>query len=315
MTSPRSVSRMIFVVLILSSPASRVIAQFSFDAPSATDGVKQSTVPTTVPSAEVTLESLEPLHRKAAQEYAIYSDIAKTHALTLQREPLSQWVNVNRAGGQLGHVFVWMDGETPAAIGGIFSFPWGGVMTNRRVVHEMHAIAPQRLGVDRPGYESRWQPKTGLQRLPIPGVDDSAHSMARFNLVLRHVATRFSGHTIDMNGERWPLRLLPKPLIVYPVRHENSVGFGAIMGMMGDVGSDLECGLVIEAASDQSDSPRPSTDWRFAPIRMTDQEAFLFFNDQPIWQSVRTETDTRFFDTPQVYFRFQDRTIKLDPSP
>ena len=70
-------------------------------------------------------------------------------SVTLREQPLTQWTNERRSGGQIGHVFVWMAGETPVAMAAIFSFPWRGVMTDRRVVHELHALAPQQLNVAR----------------------------------------------------------------------------------------------------------------------------------------------------------------------
>jgi hypothetical protein len=265
---------------------------------------------------EITLEVLEPIHRQAAAEYEIYTDRFHNQRLVLRETPVSQWMNPRRAGGQLGHVFVWMQGERPAAMAAIFSFPWGGVATDRRIVHELHALAPSRLYVTRSGRAARWEPKSGLSRKPLPGVKGDPTSLAAFRIRSRHVARRFSGHCVDTEGQRWELRMLPKPLLVYPIEPPNGQGFGAIVGMMGDVGSDLESGLIIEAVQPIEQGGRATdTRWSFAPIRMTDMETHLLFDDQPIWDSVRTETDTSFFDTPHVYFRFQDKTVPLETGP
>jgi hypothetical protein len=141
------------------------------------------------------------------------------------------------------------------------------------------------------------------------------HSLARFKIRLRQVARRFSGHCVDTKNQRWELRLLPSPLMVYPInRTPDGQGFGAIVGMMGDVGSDLESGLLIEAVS-SSEPGSTSAQWSFAPIRMTDRETHLQLDGQPIWDSVRTETDTSFHDSSYIYFRFQDKTIPLNVEP
>lgn len=268
------------------------------------------------PSVEVTLELVEPIHLDAAKEYTIYADENRTKQLTLRESAVSQWVNPRRSGGQLGHVFVWMDGETPAAMAAIFSFPWRGVATDRRIVHEFHALAPSRLRVTRQNQEARWQPKSGLHRKPIPSVAGAADSLARFKIQLRQVARRFSGHCIDPKNQRWELRLLPTPLLVYPInKTRNLRGFGAILGMMGDAGSDLESGLLIEAIPDESKTGGRVTQWSFAPLRMTDMETHLLLDKEPIWDSIRTETDTRFHDSSHCYFRFQDKTVALQVGP
>ena len=263
----------------------------------------------TTPAAEITLDSMQPIHLEAVKDYLIYTDPSKTETLELRETPISQWVNQRRAGGQLGHVFLWMQGDTPAAMGAIFSFPWNGVATDRRVVHELHALADTPLQVTRKSRaQSPWNPKSGLARQPISQVVQPVSTLARFNIQSRQVARRFTGYCRDTENQRWELRLLPTPLLVYPLRSDQ--GFGAIFGMMGDVGNDLESGLIIEAVQQTAESDNPT--WRFAPIRLTDMETFLSFDRQPVWQSVRSPTDTTHHDSAHVYFRFQDRTVSMD---
>lgn len=254
---------------------------------------------------EVTLERLLPIHLGSAQEYSI--KVAGQETL-LRENPITNWVNARRAGGQLGHVFLWMDGDQPACMGAIFSFPWGGDVNNRRVVHEMHALSETQLNVERNGGEAKWNPKAGLKRQPIPNCKEPANTLGIFKIRMRQVSRRFSGHCIDQKQQRWELRMLPSPMIVYPLeKTADQHGFGAVFGMMGDVGSDLESGIVLEAVTVDN-----STTWRFAPIRMTDMETHLEYERQPIWSSVRTETDTSFYDSDHIYFRFQDQTIPLE---
>ncbi|MFK8114357.1 MAG: hypothetical protein AB8B91_19300 [Rubripirellula sp.] len=256
---------------------------------------------------EITSESLLPIHLESAKSYVITSK-GSPQALVLREQPLFGWTNERRAGGQLGHVFLWMDGERPAALAGIFSFPWGGKVTNRRVVHEMHALAPKKLNVIRDGRPGKWQPKSGLERRPIPAKVDAVSNANQMKFQLRRLARRFTGHCVDPDGKRWELRGLPQPLISYPIGED---GVGALIAMMGDVGSDLESGILIECVGQEGGS---ATTWSYAPIRMTDMETHLFFDGQPTWESVRTDTDTHLHDSNHVYFRFQDQTVPMQLS-
>lgn len=255
---------------------------------------------------KVTLETLFPIHRSAAEEYTLRAGDKSSEPLKLVPTPITQWTNIRRAGGQLGHVFVWMDGEEPAAIAALFSFPWRGDLMQRRVVHELHALSPEKLSVQRSYPGTLWQPTAGLKRQPLPGVKANASTQPRFKIVARQVMRRLSGYCVDREGERWELRVLPTPLLVYRIDRPSERGFGAVIGMMGDVGSDLESGCVIEATTPEGSK---KTQWAFAPIRMTDMETHLSFDKQLIWESVRTAADTAFHDADKVYFRFQDRTI------
>ncbi|MCO8120574.1 hypothetical protein NHH03_02400 [Stieleria sp. TO1_6] len=257
---------------------------------------------------QIKLETLLPMHLASAQEYEFQIESTPPRNLVLQQTPISQWTNMRRSAGQLGHVFVWMDGEEPAVLGTIFSFPWKGELTQRRIVHELHALSPDKLTVSRRAPGVVWQPESGLVRSELPGVQSAITNLARFKIQTRQIVRRFSGHCVGRDGQRWELRVLPTPLMFYPINRPTGSGFGAVVGMMGDVGSDLESGFLIEAVL-EPDNQTPQ--WMFAPIRLTDMETHLQFDRQPIWDSVRSETDTIFHDTPKTYFRFQDKTVPL----
>ena len=273
------------------------------------DSMAQDSSATADANATVTLETLLPIHREAAEEYELSIDGRSDRPVRLSPTPISQWTNIRRAGGQLGHVFVWMDGDEPAAMGAIFSFPWGGEILQRRVVHELHALSPTKLTVTRKAAGTVWKPTAGLTRRPLPGVVAEVSNAARFKIQSRQISRQFSGYCVDAEGNRWELRVLPTPLMAYPIDRDDHTGFGAIVGMMGDVGSDLESGCIIEGTKDiKSGKPK----WQFAPIRMTDMETHLSFNRKPIWDSVRTQTDTSFYDSEKIYFRFQDKTVAMN---
>ena len=62
----------------------------------------------------------------------------------------------------------------------------------------------------------------------------------------RSLAREFSGHTIDVNKERWELRLLSQPLFRYE-KPEGDVIDGALFAFVTSAGTDPEVVLALEA--------------------------------------------------------------------
>ena len=107
------------------------------------------------------------LHTSDAAEYCIYRNAEHTEKLELRREPVYNWTNVLRSGGQTGAVFVWTYRGRPEAVGSIFSFPGVKTTGQRTILHELHTLSPKVLQPVRDGV-NRWQPKAGIVRKPIP---------------------------------------------------------------------------------------------------------------------------------------------------
>src|SRR5690349_14940780 len=63
------------------------------------------------------------LHTADAKEYTIYRDAQRREKLELREEPVYNWTNVIRSGGQTGSVFVWTYKGRPEVVGSIFSQP------------------------------------------------------------------------------------------------------------------------------------------------------------------------------------------------
>ncbi|OYP36428.1 hypothetical protein CGZ80_08990 [Rhodopirellula sp. MGV] len=260
------------------------------------------------PPSSITLERLLPIHKESAEAYSFVLEGQPKTTIKLQPTPVSQWTNTRRNSGQLGHVFVWNVGKEPVAIAAIYSFPWQGDASQRRVVHELHALAPTLLQVSRSDSGTLWNPRSPATRINLSGIITSAPTERRFNLALRQIARRFEGYCLEPSGKRWELRLLPTPLMIYPITRGEQSGFGALVGMMGDLGNDLECGLIVEALQDSS----TAWQWSFSPIRMTDKETYLQFDGSEIWKNVRSVTNTSWRDSDDLYFRFQDKTVPLN---
>src|SRR4051812_27836637 len=111
-----------------------------------------------------------PIYLKEAEAYALAVESAPKKALELKREPVFEWSNPNRNGGQQGVVFLWLRDGRPAAVGCIFSSPETVVKAPgaRRIEHELHALDPEQLVVARDAL-NQWKPQEGVARQELPG--------------------------------------------------------------------------------------------------------------------------------------------------
>lgn len=191
-----------------------------------------------------------------------------------------------------------MDGEHPGAVATIFSFPWEGNHAQQRLVHELHSLMETPLVSINDNAVQRWMPSGGIQLYPLQTSVDVPDNPARRQLRMRQLSRSFQAHTIDQEAQRWPLRMMPKELLAY----ESDSRAGAMFAMLGDAGADPELLLIIEAKRDGQD-----WHWRYAPIRMTDQEIFVSADGREIWTSTHDDVNTRFHNANQTYFRFPDK--------
>lgn len=198
-----------------------------------------------------------PVYRTAAESYTIATEADPKAACELKKEPVLEWYNAPRGDTQ-GAVFVWTRQGRPAAVGTIFSYPHER-LPGRVIVHELHCLAPDRLVVSRPeGYQ--WEPKTGLARKELTGAPAPAATPAARLIQLRRLAAEFGGHTLDYDGKRWELRLLPTPVIRYPEAKDGVID-GALFALVSNAGTDPEVFLVLEAKAGR---------WEYACARFTD---------------------------------------------
>lgn len=267
--------------------------------------VAQSPAPQAERKLEITSELLLPMHLAAAKEYTIYTDAERKTQLVLDERPVFNWANTRRSGGQAGQIFLWKVGKQPLAICSMFSFGFKGVPTSRRIVHEWHSLSESKLVALRNGEPSPWVPRAGIRFRPVDSTTPPSSIATRQKLESRRVAKGFDIHSVDSMGQRWPLRMLGAPLSTY----ECEQGLGVLFAWVGDAGTDPELLMLIEP---RLASEKPS--WHFAPIRMTDHELFVRRNQQTVWQSIRSEKDTSFYDEPHLYFRFPDKTVELEVS-
>ena len=58
-----------------------------------------------------------PIYLKEAEEYSLAVESAPNKSLELKKEPVFEWSNPVRSGGQYGAVFLWLRNGRPAALG------------------------------------------------------------------------------------------------------------------------------------------------------------------------------------------------------
>ena len=248
-------------------------------------------------------------HRAALEEYTVRLTRDSDEVLAFDSRPLMVWSNPRRANGQIGHIFLWTYQRRPAAIGTVFSHPTNNGMY-RRFYHELHSLSETTIAPDREREPVRWKPRGGVRWYPLQNVAAPAEQPARLQLQIRQLARRFSAHTVDRTGQRWPLRMLSRPIYRYPANRPHHLG-GVLLSLLGDAGSDPELVLMIEAKL-LSDG---TAAWHFTPVRMTDHETFLSWDDREIWQSVRSANDTHAASADGIYQRFFDIQVPINELP
>jgi hypothetical protein len=260
-------------------------------------------------AADEPVESLAkqmlPVYVKEASEYSIAVESAPKQALELKKEPVFEWSNPVRSGLQQGVIFLWLRDGRPAALGSIFSQP-DAKLPGRRVIHEFHALDPERLLVSRPNALNEWKPQAGLERKELPDADPPAATPGARLVQMRRLAQEFTGHEIDREEKRWELRLLPAPLYRYPAAKAGVVD-GAIFTLVSTAGTDPEVLLLIEAREEGG-----RLRWEYACGRFSDRSLYVQRKDKEVWSSVQSETNTRLHNPDHTYRVYPDKVVSLE---
>jgi hypothetical protein len=114
--------------------------------------------------AENLAKRMLPVYVREASEYTLAAASEPKKELELRKEPIFEWSNPVRSGLQQGVVFLWLREGRPAALGCVFSHP-DDRFPGRRVLHEFHALDPEKLVVTRPNALNEWKPHSGLPRI------------------------------------------------------------------------------------------------------------------------------------------------------
>jgi hypothetical protein len=260
-------------------------------------------------AADEPVESLAkkmlPIYRKEISEYSLAVASAPNKELELKKEPVFEWSNPVRSGLQQGVVFLWLQDGRPAALASIFSQP-DEKLPGRRIIHELHALDREKLLVTRSDAFNEWRPQAGLERKELPDAGTPAATAGARLVQMRRLAREFTGYSVNKEGQRWELRLLPAPLYRYPAA-KTSVVDGALFALVSTAGTDPEALLVLEARE-----VRGKTRWEYACCRFSDRDLHVLRKDKEVWSSVRSETDTFLHDPLHLYRLYADKVVSLD---
>jgi hypothetical protein len=263
-------------------------------------------VPGADDSADALAKKMFPVYLKEASDYSMALASAPKKELEFKKEPVFDWSNPTREGLQQGVVFLWLRDGRPAAIGSIFSQSHAKP-PGRQIVHEFHALDPEKLVVTRPKEAlNSWKPEAGLVRKELTGAPAPAPTAAARLLQMKKLAAEFTGHEIDDNKKQWDLRLLPTPLYRYPAARTGVID-GALFTLVSNAGTDPEVLLLIEAKETDN-----KTSWEYACARFSDRDLYVKRNDKEIWTSVRSETNAFNNDPQHLYRLYADKVVDLE---
>ena len=243
-----------------------------------------------------------PTYVKEVETYSLAVESAPRQALELKKEPVFEWLNPAR-NTQHGAVFLWLRDGRPAALACIFTYPHHK-LPGRVVMHELHALDAEKLVVTRDEY-NQWKPEAGLARKELPDAGVPADTAAARLVQMRRLAQEFTGYTVDKEGKRWELRLLPAPLYRYPAAKTGVID-GALFALVSNAGTDPEVLLVVEAREEKS-----KTRWEYACGRFSDWEIRFQRKDKEVFSSAPSDTSetNNFAHGPQHLYRIYPEKV------
>ncbi len=227
-----------------------------------------------------------------------YADAAADYKVTrgkddqpieLLEKAVFDWASINDYNGA---VFAWAENGRPTMLASTFSFPLARSQ-QRMVVHEFASFAESEATVVGPD-GTQWTAKEAKLE-PLAGAPAPAARPNLRKLECRRLAKEFAAH-LNRRGERWDLRLLPKPLVEYDGVADGILG-GALFAFVG-YSTDPEILLLLEAR-ELKDGPA----WCFLAVRFSDKSLFLKFQDKPVWESLRSGHGIESGDTDDPQYR------------
>jgi hypothetical protein len=247
-----------------------------------------------------------PIYEREAAGYSIAVAPEPEKNLELKQEPIFEWSNPVREGLQQGVLFLWLRDGRPSVLGCFFSEPEGR-HKGRKVIHEFHALDSEKLLVKRPaGALNEWKPQAGLSRQDLDGAPAPASTPSARLVQMKRLAQEFTGHSVDDQGKRWDLRLLPTPLFRYPAAKSGVID-GGLFAFVSTAGTDPEILLLIEAREEAG-----KTRWQYALGRFSDRSLYAQRNTKDVWSRVRGETNTFLHDPQHLYRVYSDKVVDLD---
>ncbi len=243
---------------------------------------------------------LQKLYQDEAKRREMWVGPDQKRKAEIVAEPVFRWQNLSRANGQSGAMFVWTFEGRPVVIGGVFSNP----ENDRRVImHEFHALGPDRLFPNFRDSESKWLPGAGVTLKPLPDSPNVAETPAKRMLQMRAISRDFTANSTDNEKQRWELRLLPRPLYRYD-KPQGDVIDGALMALVSDAGTDPEIILILEARKEAD-----GTKWYYRAVRLSISDLYVNYKGERVWTSLRDDPNGQFGNKDNTYGLIRDRAI------
>jgi hypothetical protein len=234
------------------------------------------------------------LNLEQAAGFTFYRDASRREKLEFRREPVYNWTNAVRSGGQIGSVFVWTYQGRPEVLGSVHSNP-ADVPGKRAICHEMHSLSSSILVPVHDGAE-KWQPRAGLTLKPLPDAPQPAATARQRLSQMRELSRNFSARSIDNEQQTWELRMLAQPLFRYEQTDASAID-GGLFAFVTSAGTDPEVVIVLESRI-QDRTP----EWRYAACRFSDLELHVEYKGTEVWSSVRS-TENAWEHDPQHLYR------------
>jgi len=244
-----------------------------------------------------------PIYVKEVEPYVLSVESAPEKKLELKKEPVFEWLNPARS-AQQGAIFLWLRDGRPAALACIFSHPHDK-LPGRQINHELHALDAEKLVVKRDEY-NQWKPQAGFARQELPDAGEPGDTPGKRLLQMRKLAQEFTGHSIDRDGKRWELRLLPTPMYRYSAARTGVVD-GALFALMSTAGTDPEVLLLIEAKETAG-----KLRWEYACGRFSDWELRVQRKDKDVYTSVPSDANPFTNDPTHLYRIYQEKVVTLE---
>jgi hypothetical protein len=241
-----------------------------------------------------------PIYVKEVETYSLAVESAPNRPLDLKKEPVFEWLNPAR-NAQQGTVFLWLLDGRPAALACIFSNA-DDKLPGRKIMHELHALDTEKLVVKRDEY-NQWKPQAGLARIELPDAGAPASTPGARLLQMRRLAKEFTGYSVDRDGKRWELRLLPTPLYRYPSAKTGVVD-GALFALMSSAGTDPEVLLLIETKKADG-----KLRWEYACGRFSDWELHVQRKGKEVFSSIPSETNPFYHGPLHLYRIYPEKVV------
>jgi hypothetical protein len=178
-------------------------------------------------------------------------------------------------------------------------------LPGRKILHELHALDPEKLLVTRDSL-NQWKPEAGLARKELTDAPAPAATSAARLLQLRQLAQEFTGYEVDREQKRWELRLLPTPLYRYPAARSGVLD-GALFALISSAGTDPEVLLLIEAKETDG-----KVRWEYACGRFSDWDLHVQRKDIEVFSSVPSESNPFAHDPQHLYRIYPEKVVTME---